>query len=110
MTEQPIDDGDMGGLDPDRLHVLVGVSGYFAQARRMQAALAAGDADAMAMICGEIAAGDPIMAFIAACTEAVQAARQLWGDDKAEAILAERALRQIDLAEQHRQEYGGPTL
>lgn len=106
MTDHPIDD-DMGGIDPDRLHVLAGVSNYFAQARRMQAALAAGDADAMATICGEVAAGDPVMAFIAACTEATQAARQLWGDDKAEAILAERAMRQIDLAEENRKQHGG---
>ena len=62
----------------------------------MQAALAGGDADAIANIAAEVSVGDPVGAFIAACTEAVQAARQLWGDDT-EAVLAERALRQIDL-------------
>jgi ABC-type nitrate/sulfonate/bicarbonate transport system substrate-binding protein len=104
VTDQPIDD-DLSGMDPDRMRVLAGVSGDFAQARRMMAALAAGQVDAMAMLCGEVAASDPMMAFIAAVTEGVQLARALWGD-QAEAILADRAMKQIDLATQNRRRFG----
>ena len=108
MTDQPIDGEDLGGIDPARRAVLAEVSNEFAQARRMQAAIAAGDTDAMVFIATEVAAGDPIRAFIAACTEAVQAARQLYGD-RAEAVLAERAVRQIDLAERNKQQHGDGT-
>jgi hypothetical protein len=104
MTDQPIDD-DTNGLTPAQLAWLATASNEFAQARRMQAALAGGDADAITRIAAEVAVGDPVGAFMAACTEAVQAARQLWGDDT-EAILAERALRQIDQAQHNRDQLG----
>jgi hypothetical protein len=111
MTNQPTDDDDLSGLSPEQLHALAGVSDSFAVARRLICTIytAAEDpdgGDSLARVMLEIADGDPVAVAVACATEAIQAARQLYGDHTGQ-VLALRAARQMTFAEHRRDTLGG---
>jgi hypothetical protein len=104
MSDQPkpIDD-DLSGLSPEHLAALSGVSDTFAVARRLEAAIAARDTDAMAAIVVEIDTGPgPGLVALAAATEAVRfALSEPIPAERLVEVLQERAFRQIGLANHH---------
>ena len=110
MTDQPVDGDDLSGLPEVELALLSGMSGDFAVARRLMAAIACGDADAMAAIVHEIdadAAGG--MVALAAATEAVKfAAEPAIRPERLAAVLADRAFRQITRANEIRDRRPNP--
>lgn len=98
----PIDDPD---VPAQHRAALVAMSGDFATARRLTAALAGADYPAIdAIVCEIVASGRGTEVLLAVATEHVRLAGEVFGDS-AEAWLVARAARQLDLAAHNRRTY-----
>jgi hypothetical protein len=105
MNDRPIDD-HMSGLLPAQLAALSEISGDFAVARRLISAVAAQDSAGVAELVVEIEHG-VAPGLVARAVEAVRFAQEpAIPASRLESTLALWALRQIDLAEKNRQQFG----